>query len=328
MPTDTELLPSPAPQHLGGTRPPGRGVDRAFRILAFAGGFLVLVILVLIAYSTISKAWPAFRDEGLSYLTSSNWDPANAAFGTLAFSFGTLVISVIALIVAVPISVGIALFVSEISPGWLRRPVVTLIDLLAAVPSVVYGLWGLLVLVPALPGFYQDWHNLFADVPVLGNVFDGDPIAGKAFMTAGLILAIMITPIITAVTRETFMTVPQAQKDAALAMGATRWEMIRAAVFPHSRSGMTAGILIGLGRAMGETIAVALVIGSSPQITEKLFSSGDALPAVIVNQFGESTGTYQAALIGMGVVLFFLTLVIGVVARTALARADRKLGAA
>jgi phosphate transport system permease protein len=210
----------------------------------------------------------------------------------------------------------------------MRRPVVTLIDLLAAVPSVVYGLWGLLVLVPALPGFYQDWHDLFAGVPILGDVFDGAPISGKAFMTAGLILAIMITPIVTAVTRETFATVPQSQKDAALAMGATRWEMIRAAVFPHSRSGMTAGILIGLGRAMGETIAVALVIGSSPQITEKLFSSGDALPAVIVNQFGESTGTYQAALIGMGVVLFFLTLFIGVIARLVLARSERKLGAA
>jgi phosphate transport system permease protein len=330
MAIDTELLPSPAPapRHLGDARPPGRGVDRAFRVLAFAGGLLVLVILVLIAYSTISKAWPAFRDEGLSYLTSDTWDPANAAFGTLAFSFGTVVISVIALVVAVPVSIGIALFVTELSPAWMRRPVVTLIDLLAAVPSVVYGLWGLLVLVPALPGFYQNWHDLFADVPVLGSVFDGNPIAGKAFMTAGLILAIMITPIITAVTRETFTTVPQAQKDAALAMGATRWEMIRAAVFPHSRSGMTAAILIGLGRAMGETIAVALVIGSSPQITEKLFSSGDALPAVIVNQFGESTGTYQAALIGMGVVLFFLTLIIGVIARAALAHADRRLGTA
>jgi phosphate transport system permease protein len=328
MAIDTDLLPAPAPQRLGGSRPPGRGVDRAFRILAFAGGFLVLVILVLIAYSTITKAWPAFRDEGLSYFTSSTWDPAHAAFGTLAFSFGTVVISFIALVVAVPISVGIALFLTEISPKWLRRPVVTLIDLLASVPSVVYGLWALLVLVPALPGFYQDWHNLFSGVPVLENVFDGNPISGSAFMTAGLILAIMITPIITSVTRETFATVPQAQKDAALAMGATRWEMIRAAVFPHSRSGMTAGILIGLGRAMGETIAVALVIGSSPQITEKLFSSGDALSAVIVNQFGEATDTYRAALIGMGVVLFFVTLVIGVIARAILARSERKLGGA
>jgi phosphate transport system permease protein len=205
---------------------------------------------------------------------------------------------------------------------------VYVIDLLAAVPSVVFGLWGLLVLVPALPGFYTDWHDLFSGVPVLGDIFDGDPIAGKAFMTAGLILAIMVIPIITAVTRETFATVPQSQKDAALAMGATRWEMIRAAVFPHSKSGVTAAILIGLGRAMGETIAVALVIGSSPQITEKMFSSGDSLAAVIVNQFGESTGTYQAALIGMGVVLFFITLLIGLIARYILSRSEKHVASA
>lgn len=328
MAIDTELIPPLDPEHLGSSRPPGRIVDRGFRVLAFAGGLLVLVILVLIAYSTFTKAWPAFRDEGIDYFTSDVWDPANAAFGTLAFSFGTLVTAIIALVVAVPVSIGIALFVTELSPRWMRRPVVTIIDLLAAVPSVVFGLWGLLVLVPVLPDFYQDWHNLFADVPVLGRIFDGDPIAGKAFMTGGLILAIMVIPIITAVTRETFATVPQAQKDAALAMGATRWEMIRAAVFPHSRSGLTAAILIGLGRAIGETIAVALVIGSSPQITEKMFSSGDSLAAVIVNQFGESTGTYQAALIGMGVVLFFITLVIGVVARAILARSERKLAGA
>lgn len=310
----------------GSARPPGVLTDRAFRLLAFLAGLLVLVILALIAFSTFTKAWPAFGAEGLDYFTSNTWDPANRAFGTLAFSFGTLVISVVALAAAVPVSIGIALFVTEVAPRWLRKPVVYLIDLLAAVPSVVYGLWGLLVLVPALPGFYQSWHDLFAGVPLLGEIFDGDPIAGKAFMTAGLILAIMVTPIITAIARETFATVPQIQKDAAYALGATRWEMMRAAVFPHSRSGLVAGILIGLGRAMGETIAVALVIGSSPQITEKLFSSGDALPAVIANNFGESTGTYQAALIGMGVVLFLLTIVIGILARVFVARSERRLG--
>ena len=242
MAIDTDLLRPVEPAGLaGGEHPPGRGFDRVFRVIAFLGGFLVLVILALIAYSTISKAMPAFREMGLSYFTSSTWDPANAVFGTLAFSFGTIVISVIALVLAVPVSIGIALFITEVSPRGMRRWVVYVIDLLAAVPSVVYGLWGVLVLVPALPGFYQAWHDVFAGVPVLGGIFDGDPISGRAFMTAGLILAIMITPIITAVTRETFATVPQAQKDAAYAMGATRWEMIRAAVFPHSRSGIVAG---------------------------------------------------------------------------------------
>ncbi len=293
-------------------------------MVVVGSGALVLVILALIAFTMVNKAMPAFRSEGLAYFTSDVWDPANAEFGTLAFAFGTLVVSVISLVLAVPVSIGIALFTTDLAPQWLRRPIVYVVDLLAAVPSVVYGLWGLLVLAPALPGFYQDWHDLFSGVPVLGSIFGGEPITGRSFMTAGIILAIMIIPIITSVARETFATVPQSLKDAAHALGATRWEMIRASVLPHSRGGLVAAILIGLGRALGETIAVALVIGSSPQITDKLFSSGDALPAVIVNQWPESTGTYKAALLGMGVVLFVITLVVGVAARALVARADRR----
>ncbi len=294
----------------------------------FVAGGLVLAILALITATLVQKAIPAFRSEGLSYFTSDVWDPANAKFGTLAFTFGTVVVSGIAVLLAVPVSVGIALFTTEVAPRWLRKPVTYLVDLLAAVPSVVYGLWGLLVLVPALPGFYQHWHDLFDGVPVLGTIFDGAPIAGKSFMTAGIILAVMITPIITAIARETFATVPDPLKDAARALGATRWEMIRAAVIPHSRGGLTAGVLIGLGRALGETIAVALVIGSSPQITAKMFGSGDNLAAVIANQWGEATGNYRSALIGMGVVLFIVTVVVGVLARTMVIRADRRAGGA
>ncbi len=310
---------------LSSVRPPGRTFDRAFRGLAFVAGALVLVILALIAVTMIVKAWPAFKYQGLSYFTGDVWDPQSGTFGTLAFAFGTVVVSAIAVVVAVPVSIGIALFTTEVAPAWLRTPITYVIDLLAAVPSVVYGLWGVLVLAPELPGFYTDVHDVVAPIPVLNTIFSGDPISGRSFMTAGLILAIMITPIVTAVARETFTTVPQPLKDAAHALGATRWETIRAAVIPHSRSGLVAGVLIGLGRALGETIAVALVIGSSPQITAKLFSSGDALAAVIANQFGETTAgsDYQAALIGMAVVLFVLTIVIGVVARGFVARADR-----
>jgi phosphate transport system permease protein len=315
--------PSGAPKLTGGPRPPGAFGDRVFRYLAFAGGFLVFVVLALIAYATVSKAWPAISDQGLDYFFSDNWNQQEAAFGTLAFTYGTVVISVIALLIAVPVSVGIALFVTEVAPRWMRRPVVYLVDLLAAVPSVVFGLWGLRVFAPELQSFYSSLHDAVGGVPILGDVLDGDPISGRSFMTAGIVLAIMITPIITAITRETFTTVPSSLKDASLAMGATRWEMIKAAVLPHSRSGMVAAILIGLGRAIGETIAVALVIGSSPQITEKILGSGDALPAVIANQFPESTGTYQAALIGMGVVLFGITIVVGVVARAVLARGEK-----
>ena len=307
-------------------RPPGLLTDRVSRVVVFAAGGLVLAILALITATLMQKALPAFRSDGLAYFTSDVWDPANAKFGTLAFTFGTVVVSGIAILLAVPVSIGIALFTTEVAPRWMRKPVTYLVDLLAAVPSVVYGLWGLLVLVPALPGFYQNWHDLFSGVPLLGTVFDGMPIAGKAFMTAGIILAVMITPIITAIARETFATVPDPLKDAARALGATRWEMIRASVFPHSRGGLTAGVLIGLGRALGETIAVALVIGSSPQITAKMFGSGDNLAAVIANQWGEATGNYRAALIGMGVVLFLVTLVVGVLARTMVIRADRRAG--
>jgi phosphate transport system permease protein len=320
----TELEPTP----LGDHRPPGRVVDGAFRVLAATAGMLVLVILALILITTTRKAWPAFAEEGLSFITSSTWDVVQGAYGTLAFTYGTLVISVIALVIAVPVSLGVALFVTELVPDRARRAVVFVIDLLAAIPSVVFGLWGILVLAPALTGVYTDVSEAVSGIPVLRTLFNGDPISGRSFFTAGLILAIMITPIITSVTRETFATVPRAQKDGAFALGATRWEMIRGAVFPHSRSGITAGVLLGFGRAIGETIAVALVIGSSPQITAKLFSSGDALSAVIANQFGESTGTYQAALIGMGVLLFGITLVISMIARVVIHRAEARIGSA
>ena len=313
----------------GGQRPPGLITDRIARAVVFVAGALVLIILGLIAFTMIREATPAFRDQGLSYFTSDVWDPAHSKFGTLAFTYGTVLVSLIALVLAVPVSIGIALFTTEVAPRWLRRPVTYLVDLLAAVPSVVFGLWGLLVLAPALPGFFQNWHDFFSGVPVLGTIFDGAPIAGRSFMTAGVILAVMITPIITSIARETFATVPQSAKDAAHALGATRWEMIRAAVLPHSRGGLTAGILIGLGRALGETIAVALVIGSSPQISAKLFGSGDAAASVIALQWGEAIGgTYRAALIGLGVVLFAVTLMVGVGARAIVAKADRKTAGA
>lgn len=325
MPTATRSAST-----LGAARPPGARVDTAFRAVALGGGLLVLVVLALIAYATIREAWPAFRKEGLGFVLDDNWDPGRGAFGALAFVYGTLVVSSIALVVAVPMSVGIALFVTEVAPRWLRQPVVSFLDLLAAVPSVVFGLWAVLTLIndknQTLTTLYRSIHSAVAGVPVVGDVLDGDPIRGAALMTAGLVLAVMIIPIVTSVIRETFATVPQSQKDAALALGATRWEMIRAAVFPHSRSGMVAGVLIGFGRAVGETIAVALVVGSNARVTEKLFSSGDALPSVIANQFGEATGTLRAALIGMGVVLFVVTFVIGIAARAIVARTERAPG--
>jgi phosphate transport system permease protein len=307
-----------------GHRPPGLVADRIFRSVALLAGFSVLIILGLIAVSTTHEAWPAFSKEGLHFFTSKTWDVPGRHFGALAFIYGTLVVSAIALVFAVPVSIGIALFITEVAPRRTRRAIVYVIDLLAAVPSVVYGLWGAMVFANGVPGFYANVERTFRHVPVLGTLFSGRPLSGVSYMTAGLIVALMISPIITSITREVFATVPTAQKEAAVALGATRWEMIRGAVFPHSRSGIVGAVLIGLGRAMGETIAVALVIGSATALTGRLFSPGNAMAAVIANQFGEATDTYRAALIGLGVVLFAITIVIGVIARTLVARVDAR----
>ncbi|MGH9224332.1 MAG: phosphate ABC transporter permease subunit PstC [Acidimicrobiales bacterium] len=297
--------------------------DRAFRALTLTCGLLVLAVLGLIALSTTTEAWPAFREEGLGFLTGTRWAPRAGVFGSLEFVYGTLVISAIALVLAVPVSVGIALFLSDLAPRRLRRAAGSLVDLMAAVPSVVYGLWGILVFAPFVVKVYDWISDATATIPVLSTLFKG-PVSGFSFFTAGVILALMITPIITSITREVFDTVPASQKEAAYAMGATRWEMTRAAIFPHSRVGMVGAILLGLGRAMGETIAAALVIGSSPQITAKLFGTGDAMAAVIANEFGESGGIHRAALVGLGVELFLITILVNLMARAIVNRGLRR----
>ena len=272
--------------------------------------------------STTKEAWPAFQQEGLGFITSSTWIPAENKFGALAFIYGTVLSSLIALVLAVPVSLGIALYANEAAPRRLRKPVVYVMDLLAAIPSVVYGLWGIIVLAPAIQPVYKAISGAVGDVPVLGWFFNGE--SGRSYMTAGIILAIMITPIITSLSREVIATVPSAQREAAYGMGATRWEMIRAAVLPWSRGGIVGSVMLGLGRAMGETIAVALVIGSQPQISTHLFETGDSMAAVIVNQFGEASGTHRAALIGLGVVLFGVTIIVNVSARGIVSRFDRR----
>jgi phosphate transport system permease protein len=311
----------------GGPKGPLHGgsrvADQIFSWLCLAAGLLVLVVLGLILLSTSNEAMPAFREEGLRFLTSDVWDPARGRFGALAFIYGTLVVAAIALVIAVPISIGLALFITEIAPKKLRTPVVYLIDLLAAVPSVVYGLWGILVFGKAIANVYDDISRTMDPIPVLGNILQGA--SGASFMTAGIILAIMITPIVTSITREVFNTVPSDQKEAALGLGATRWEMIRGAVFPYSRTGIVGAVMLGLGRAMGETIAVALVIGSAPAIRAQLFVPGDAMAAVVANEFGEAGGTHRAALIGLGVVLFVMTVIVNLLARKITGRADRRL---
>jgi len=314
----------------------GRGApaDRGFKWLSLSAGLLVLAILVLILITTLRESWPAFKYSGLDFITSKSWipndpdgdGPLGPAFGALAFIYGTVLVALIALVFAVPVSIGIALFLTELAPRRLRGPAITAMDLLAAVPSVVFGLWGIVVVGPALVKVFNWLHDVLGGVPVLGKLF-GEPVSsGRSFMTAGVIVAIMILPIITSITREVFATVPESEKHAAVALGATRWEMIKGAVFPHSFGGMVGAVMLGLGRAMGETIAVALVIGSATQITPNLFASGNTLAAVIALNWGdpgESPG--RAALVACGVVLFGITIIVNYAARLVVRRAEIRM---
>jgi phosphate transport system permease protein len=308
---------------LSARRPLG---DRGFQILTLASGLLVLVILVLIAVSTSQQASSWFSAEGLKIFTN-NWDPASNQFGALAFIYGTAITAVIAIVLSVPVSVGIALLLNEVVPYRWSRPIVYVIDLLAVVPSVVWGLWGILVFAPWIQHIYASIASGVNGVPVLGFFF-GSPTSGASFFTCGIILAFMITPIVTSLSREVIATVPQIDREGAYALGATRWEMITGAVWPHSQGGVVGAVLLGLGRAMGETIAAALVIGSSATITSRLFAPGYDMPAVIANQFGEASGEFRAALMGLGVLLFVFTIIINVLARGIVERsARRKRGA-
>ena len=320
--------PPPAPRVglSGGERPPGRVTDTLFRWAALASGLLVLVVLGLIIYSTLDHAWPWFEREGFG-IFEDNWDPAHGQFGAGAMIYGTFLVGLIAMLFSVPVSVGIALFVNEVAPRPFRRPVIYTIDLLAAIPSVVYGLWAFLVFREPLANLYADISSVTGDVPILKTLFAEPSPTGLSYMTAGIVVAIMITPIVTSLTREVFATTPPHLREAAYGLGATRWEMIRGSIMPHSRAGLVSAVMIGFGRAIGETIAVALVIGSVQQISPHVLGPGDTLAAIVANQFGESTGVYQAALIGMGVVLLAFTVIVGVSARYVVARYDRRTGA-
>jgi phosphate transport system permease protein len=315
-----EAVPGSAPGGLSAR--PGLG-DRGFRWLALGAGLLVLVILVLIAVSTTQQASSWFSAEGLS-IFSSTWDPAAHKFGALPFIYGTAITGVIALVMAVPVSIGISLLLTEVVPRHFARPIIYVVDLLAVVPSVVWGLWGILVFAPWIQHIYASIGSGVNGVPVLGPLF-GQPTSGASFFTAGIILAFMITPIVTSLSREVIATVPAIDREGAYALGATRWEMIRGVVWPHSQTGVVGAILLGLGRAMGETIAVALVIGSSPVITSHLLSPGYSMPAVVANQFGEATGVFKAGLMGLGVLLFAFTIIINVIARGVVERSSRRM---
>ena len=313
----SSTVAGPDRHRLSQRRPLG---DRGFQGLALGSGLLVLAILVLIAVETTQQATSWFTHEGITGIFSTTWNPAANQFGALAFIYGTAITAVIAVVLSVPVSVAIAVLLTEVVPRRWATPIVYVVDLLAVVPSVVWGLWGILVFAPWLQGIYNSIASGVNGVPVLGNLF-GSPTSGASFFTAGVILAFMITPIVTSLSREVIATVPAIDKEGAYALGATRLETITGVVWPHSQGGVVGAVLLGLGRAMGETIAAALVIGASPAITSHLFAPGYNMPAVIANEFGEATGVFRAGLMGLGVLLFAFTIIINVIARTAVNRA-------
>jgi phosphate ABC transporter permease protein PstC len=286
---------------------------------------LAVVVLVIIGYFFVRlaiAAEPAFSRFGIiGFVFTDNWDVARNIFGAWPLVAGTLITSAVALVLGVPVAVAAALYITEFAPARLRSAFALMLDLLAAVPSVVYGLWGVFILIPRLRPVEQWFSDTFSFLP-----FVGGPVSGPNYFIAGLILAIMIIPIVSAVSREVLTTVPLPEKEGALALGATRWEMIRLAVLPHARAGITSAAMLGLGRAIGETIAVTLVIGSAPTIGRHIFDQGYTLAAVIANEFGEASpgSLHISALIAAGMVLFVLTLLVNGVARGLVLRADRR----
>jgi phosphate ABC transporter permease protein PstC len=301
--------------------PRERLADPIFRATLLGLGLGVLAIILFFFIKLLSESTDAFSKFGvLGFTFGADWDVSRLHFGAWPLLLGTIVSSAIALLIGVPVAVASALFLTELCPRRLRAPLGILVDLLAAVPSVVYGLWGFLFLVPHLRGFQQFLADTFSFLPFVGGT-----VAGPSYFIAGLILAIMILPIVSAITREVVSRVPVEHKEAALALGATRWEMIRMAVLPYSRAGITGASMLGLGRALGETIAVTLVIGNSPSIGKQVFDQGYTLAAVIANEFGEAANQplHKSALFAAGLVLFLLTLAVNAAARAIVQRSER-----
>jgi phosphate transport system permease protein len=288
--------------------------DLIYRGLITAFAVSIPVLLAFITIEIVAAAWPALRQFGFGFLTSSTWDAVRGQFGAAPMIYGTIVSSLLALILAAPLALGVAIFLSEFSPRWLRQPLAFFVDLLAAIPSVVYGLWGMFVLLPMLR---ESVMPFLRDTLGLGRTpFFSGPAYGNGMLAAAVILAIMILPYISAVSREVLMAVPRSQREAALAMGATRWEMIRDAVIPYARSGILGGVILGLGRALGETMAVTMLIGNRHEISASLFAPGYTLASVIANEFAEATTLlHTSALMACGAVLLVVTLVVNAIAR-------------
>ena len=300
--------------------------DRRFRWLLTATAVFVLVTLAGAALSMLWGGRSVLASEGLGFFFSTDWNPVENKYGALVPIYGTVVTAVIAMLIAVPVSFGIAFFLTEVAPRWLRTPVGTAIELLAGVPSIIYGMWGFFVLMPVMREHLIPWLNdHLGPLPVIGALFQGPPI-GAGMLTSGIVLSIMVIPFVSSVMRDVFLTVPTRLKESAYALGSTRWEVNRDIVLPYTRSAVIGGIFLGLGRALGETMAVAFVIGNSVSFTASLLEPSTTIAALIANDFGEATETYRAALLLLGFVLFIVTFIVLALARLMLLNLARKEG--
>ena len=302
--------------------------DSLFELLAVGAAWTTLALLAGIIVSLVVGAMPAIREFGLGFLVNSEWDPVELKFGGLVMIYGTLMTSFIALLIAVPVSFGIAVFLTELSPRWLRRPLGVAIELLAAVPSIVYGMWGLLVFGPILATYVQQpLQGVFNGVPVLGALVSGPPV-GIGLLSAGIILAIMIIPYIAAVMRDVFETTPPMLKESAYALGSTTWEVVSQVVLPFTKTGVVGAIMLGLGRALGETMAVTFVIGNFNQLDSlSLFQAANSITSALANEFAEAgEGLHQASMIYLGLILFFITFVVLALSKVLLSRLQRGEG--
>ena len=301
--------------------------DAAFRQVTRAAAIAVLVILGGIIVSLVYGAWPALRAFGVGFLFEQSWNPVTEKFGAIAPIYGTVVTSLIAMLIAVPVGLFIALFLTELCPIWLRRPIGIAIELLAGIPSIIYGIWGLFVFAPFLQQYVQPFLiAAFGNVPLLSTLFEGPPY-GIGIMTAGLILAIMVLPFITSISRDVFEAVPPVLKEAAYGLGCTTWEVARYVVLPYTRVGVIGGVMLGLGRALGETMAVTFVIGNAHRISGSILAPGTTISATIANEFTEAVGDlYTAALIELGLILFLITFIVLSCARLMLMRLNARIG--
>ncbi|HKJ94693.1 MAG TPA: phosphate ABC transporter permease subunit PstC [Gammaproteobacteria bacterium] len=299
----------------------GRLIDRWFARITWLSGVTVLALVLAITGSLVVGSVPIIDKFGLGFLASTKWNPVNDEFGAFTSIVGTLVTSLIAIVVAVPVSVGVSLFITELAPTWLKRPVGTAVELLAAIPSIIYGMWGLFVFAPYFADHVQPWMNAHLDgIPGLDSLLTGPPF-GIGVLTAGFILAIMIIPFIAAVMRDVFEVVPPVLKESAYGLGATTWEVFKTVTLRYTKAGIVGGIMLGLGRALGETMAVTFVIGNSHKLHASLFMPGNTISSTLANEFTEATGQmYTSALIALGLILFFITFLVLAAARLMLLR--------